>query len=304
MKVLVTGGAGFIGRSISKYFSKEGYEVHGCGRGELSEKQQLETGFSSWHGGTVSPELLRQLNFLPDAVIHCAGGGSVDKSLENPGPDYSNSVESTKFILEYVRCYAPRAKFIFPSSAAVFGSFRNEPIAVSIPPNPISAYGHDKLIAENVCESYRNTYGLDISIVRLFSVYGKELKKQLLWDACNKFKKGDIALFWGDGSETRDFIHIKDVLELFDLVINSNIKNYPYKMNCGSGSQYNIKNIISMLRDYYRYTGEISFNNQVRIEDPRHYLSDNTESYRYGWKPKEDLNLGLEEYVTWFKSLV
>ncbi len=304
MKLLVTGGAGFLGKKIAYYFSKKGYEVIGCGRGNLSVLEQAEIGFMQWYKGTLNKSLLTQIECIPDVVIHCAGGGSVANAAKYPQDDYYSTVESTKILLEYVREHWPIAKFIYPSSPAVYGACNSQAISISLPTAPISIYGTHKLMAENYCEFYKNIYGINIYIIRLFSVYGIGLEKQILWEACSKFRDKKKAEFWGNGNETRDFIHIKDVLELFDLVINSNIKNYPYKMNCGSGSQYKIKNIISMLRDYYHYTGEISFNNQVRIEDPRHYLSDNTESYRYGWKPKEDLNLGLEGYVTWFKSIV
>ena len=303
MKILVTGGAGFLGKNIAKYFSSHGHEVHGCGRGQLTESQKDEIGFSSWLSGSLNKHLLDQLHFLPDIVIHCAGGGSVDRSLVDPRSDYVDTVESTQIVLEYLRLQAPLAKFIYPSSPAVVGSFSNQPIAISTHPSPISAYGHDKLIAESICETYRHNYRMDIYIIRLFSVYGVGLKKQLLWDACNKFKKENPVQFWGDGNETRDFIHIEEVARLLYLVANnSNDKHLPYKMNCGSGQTHTVRDVIGLLKRHFENTPNVTFNNYIRPGHPRHYWSDNSQAYEYGWKPKSNLESGLIEYANWFKT--
>ena len=236
-------------------------------------------------------------------MIHCAGGGSVDRSIEDPRTDYVNTVKSTQIVLEFFRLRAPFAKFIYPSSPAVVGSFANQPIPVLMPTAPISAYGHDKLMAENLCETYRHNYGMDITIIRLFSVYGAGLKKQLLWDACNKLKTENPAQFWGDGNETRDYIHITDVAKLFYLVCINKKKNLPHKMNCGSGISYTVKDFIGLLKQSIENSPEFIFSNLIRKGHPRHYWADIGEAHQYSWKPEINLEAGILEYANWYKSL-
>lgn len=302
-KILVTGGAGFLGRNIATHLSKKGHEVIGCGRGQLSSQQLSAIGYSAWYSGPLSYDLLDKTNFTPDAVIHCAGGGSVEKSIKNPRNDYLDTVQTAELVLEYIRAQYPLTKFIFPSSPAVIGHSQFQPMPISLPTNPISPYGHDRLITENICETYRHNYGLDISIIRLFSVYGEGLQKQLLWDACKKFMNEGAAEFWGYGNETRDFIHIDDVVELFNLVSTCDDQTLPYKMNCGSGKAIAISDVLDILKEHFQSSAEIVFNNKTREGDPQDYLSNNSEAKEYGWRPLVKLDSGLRNYVHWFKSL-
>ena len=303
MRILITGGAGFLGRNLANYFSNRGHQVYGCGRGELTEMQQSVMGFTGWCGGSISPDLLNKINFEPDIVIHCAGNGLVDASLQNPRDDYLNSVQSTEIVLEHIRRYFPHVKFIFPSSPAVVGSVSNHPISILKMPFPLSTYGHGKLIVENICENYIHNYNIDIVIIRLFSLYGIGLKKQLLWDACNKFSRGGTAEFWGDGNETRDFVNIEDVAELFYLVANNKSKLLPKKMNCGSGKAYKVRDILVTLQKDFQDAGDLAFSNKIHKGHPRHYWSDNFESNQFGWHPKVKIEEALHSYSDWFKSL-
>src|SRR6185312_5873943 len=113
----------------------------------------------------------------------------------------------------FLRCYCPQATLVVPSSAAVYGAVRQIPINESGPRNPISPYGVHKKIAEDLCYSYARHFGARIALVRFFSVYGAGLRKQLLWDACNKLVVGD-GRFGGHGNEVRDWLHIEDAARL------------------------------------------------------------------------------------------
>lgn len=300
-KILVTGGAGFLGRNIASHLSKKGHQVIGCGRGQLNSQQLAEIGYSAWYSGSLSSGLLKKINFEPDVIIHCAGRGSVENSIKSSGDDYLDAVQVTELILEYMRTRCPRAKFIFPSSPAVIGSTPNRPISVFMSTNPVSIYGYEKLLAERLCELYRHNFKMDITIIRLFSVYGIGLRKQLIWDACTKFTEDDKAEFWGNGNETRDFININDVVELFHLILNNNENLLPHKINCGSGCAYKVSDILNTLKNYFEYKGDIIFNNKIHEGHPRHYWSNNAEAYEYGWNCKVPLAQGLRDYINWYK---
>ncbi len=302
--VLITGARGFIGRSLAKYFSANNYRVIGIGRGLWDDEKQDQYGICKWISSDVSVNAIREFcdDETLDLVIHCAGGGSVAKSANNLDADYSDTVGGTYSILEYLRIYNPGTHFIYPSSPAALGCCPDEPIKISTFASPSSAYGRHKLLAETLCELYRKHYRLNVSIIRLFSVYGAGLRKQLLWDACVKFNQEGVAEFWGDGNETRDFIHIDDVAKLFYMVAMQENRKMPHLMNCGSGVRYTIKDVLNFLRSHFEFKGDIKFNGKSRIGDPRHYWSDNAESKAFGWNPQKLLTDGLAEYALWHKG--
>jgi len=227
----------------------------------------------------------------------------VTKSLLDFNKDYDDTVKGTELVLEFIKNKCPRARLIYPSSPAINGSCLNEPISVGAPVNPVSPYGDNKLRAEILCEFYKEKYLLDVFIIRLFSVYGPGLKKQLLWDACEKFKMKNPE-FWGNGKETRDFVHIDDVSNLFLLVASSKNMMLPHKMNCGGGEPTEIFYILDFIKNMFDSELKLAFNGITRLGDPRYYWSDNTEAYQYGWQPKTNFNLGMQQYVAWYKKWV
>ena len=112
-----------------------------------------------------------------------------------------------------MRLYAKDSQLVIPSSAAVYGQKNEKSISVHDVLNPVSPYGNHKRICETLSKFYSNYYKLRISIIRLFSLYGPGLKKQLLWDACNKIYSGD-QIYSGTGLEKRDWIYIEDAINL------------------------------------------------------------------------------------------
>ena len=215
MNILITGAFGFLGSNIAKLFIARGHSVFGCGRTLLSKTDLSSIGFSKWIVGEIANGVLDEVSFLPDIVIHCAGGASVAKSMHNPYKDFQDTVVGASILFEHIRVNYPHARVIYPSSAAVYGANHNSPIPIGAPTNPKSPYGFNKLIAEGICNNYFVNYGIKSTIVRLFSVYGCGLRKQILWDASNRFSSNNNDPFWGSGNEVRDFVHVDDVSELF-----------------------------------------------------------------------------------------
>lgn len=191
--VLVTGAAGFLGGHVVRHFAAAGYRVMGRGHGHIAKSASAELGLSDWREDDVTLSTLAGLNATPDVVVHCAGGASISHSVGHPEDDYRRTVGTTREVLDYVRLHAPAARVVLPSSAAVYGEVAHLPIGEETPLAPISPSGHHKKLAEELCRSYAQDYGLRIGIVRLFSVYGPDLRKQLRWDACEKLRKADIS---------------------------------------------------------------------------------------------------------------
>ncbi len=166
--VVVTGAYGFLGRHVARLFSRCGYTVLGMGHGEWSREEWQQWGLSGWLCADVTLETLEQHAVVPSVIVHCAGGGSVSFSIEDPIADFERTVVSTAHVLEYVRKAAPSCRVVYPSSASVYGTVEELPIREDCRTAPISQYGVHKLMAELMVASYARQFGTSATIVRLF----------------------------------------------------------------------------------------------------------------------------------------
>ncbi|MDD2974742.1 MAG: NAD(P)-dependent oxidoreductase [Aliarcobacter cryaerophilus] len=298
-KILITGAKGFLGSNVSTHFKNLGYETYGIGHGGLSVEESKEIGLDYWKKDDISIKSILEFEQIFDVIVHCGGSGSVGFSVEHPYDDFKKTVDGTLEVLEYMRVHNPNAKLIYPSSPAVQGECEDAPIKEEYIGKPASPYGYHKKIAEDLCQSYSEKFGLKISIVRLFSVYGNGLKKQLLWDACKKIQNSkEEVTFWGTGEETRDFIHISDVLSLFDKVLE---KNSSFMIiNGGTGVRYPINQIVELIRSYLKKDIKIKFNNQVNIGNPQYYWADIKKIKKINFHNFVKFEDGLNCYVKWF----
>lgn len=300
-KVLITGAKGFLGRNIANHFYKMGYETYGIGHGDLFVDECKAIGLKYWIKSELTIDALKELNQNFELIVHCGGSGSVGFSIESPYKDFKKTVDGTLEVLEYMRLYNPYAQFIYPSSPAVQGEHPDKPIKEDFIGKPASPYGYHKKIAEDLCRSYSEKYGLTIKIIRLFSVYGNGLQKQLLWDACQKLMQAHIDVeFWGTGAETRDFIHIDDVLSLMDAVIA--IDECFTIVNGGSGEKHTISGVIELIKKMLPSVSNITFNNQTNIGNPIYYWADTTKLNRLNWSPNISFENGVKNYIKWVKN--
>lgn len=178
---LVTGGFGFIGRNIALQASSLGASVIGLGNGLWTKEESSSWGFKDWKTCEITLSNLILYGGKPDVIIHCASGSSVSYSIKQPYVDFERSVNSLLNVLEFIRLHSPNTRLVLTSSASVYGISTNFPITIYEALKPLSAYGVYKKIAEELCIMYSNEFKIKSSIVRLFSVYGSGLKKQLLW---------------------------------------------------------------------------------------------------------------------------
>lgn len=300
-KILITGAKGFIGSSLSKHFKNLGYETYGLGHGGFSIEESQSIGVDYWETNDITVKSILGFNKTFDVIIHCGGSGSVGFSVSNPYEDFKKTVDGTLEILEYIRVHNPKAHLIYPSSPAVQGEHPDMPIREDYVGKPTSPYGYHKKIAEDLCQSYSEKFDLKISIIRLFSVYGNGLKKQLLWDASQKIIHcNQRAEFWGTGEETRDFIHISDVVKLIEKILLINDRFII--LNGGSGIRYTIAHIIHKIKNNLGSESEISFNNRLNIGNPNYYWADIKKSAHLDWSPKISLDNGIKEYIQWIKQ--
>ena len=301
-QVLITGAYGFLGRYTAKAFHEAGYVVNGIGHGKWHEYEYKQWGIQNWYESTITFEALTNLNKLFDIIVHCGGSGSF--SYQNPFEDFQKSVQSTLALLEYIRLQGRSCHFIYPSSPAVQGDLGDISIKEDAPSNPVSPYGFHKKAAEELCFSYSKNFGLKITIIRFFSIYGVGLQKQLLWDACIKIKNtSNEIMLYGTGQETRDWLYVKDASSLI-ITVTENENDDINIINGGTGIKTTVSDTMKILIRFYKKEIRVKFNYIVKPGDPRFYHADISKSKLLGWEPKIKLNEGIEMYVKYFKEII
>ena len=303
----ITGAKGFIGRQLAKQLHSNGVEVAGIGHGVWRADDASSWGVTNWINGDIVSsnfDRLVSLTGTPDAIYHLAGGSSVGPSIETPAEDFSRTVESSMQLLEWVRNHSKQSKLVFASSAAIYGASHKNPIKESDEIVPFSPYGYHKRITELLFESYSRNYGLHTAVVRLFSVYGPELKKQLLWDLCNRFKETPDAMeLFGSGDETRDWLHVSDAVD-FLIHAASLAEAQGFVVNGGCGIATSVKDVVYCVRDAWDLDTNIEFNGKQREGDPHYLVADASYGKSLDFLPGHDWSTGIKEYVNWYRSLI
>lgn len=294
-RVLITGATGFVGQYVAREYANQGWYVIGVGSGELTEYGLY--GLSECYRCKITVDALIKYAVKVDIIIHCAGGGLVANSYAEPYQNFIKNVDTTAQILEFIRLHSPKTKFFYPSSAAVYGEVNKFPIAEDAPLNPISPYGFHKKMAESLCELYAEKFEVSVVIVRLFSIYGNGLRKQLLWDACQKFKQSD-NIFFGTGNEFRDWLHVEDVAKLFLTLSLKPIKSFMV-LNAGSGVGVSIKDVLIHINDLLALDLKPQFSSLRKIGDPKGYIADTTKVNSLNWSPTINWQEGVADYVKW-----
>ncbi len=299
----VSGAAGFIGRHVCKRLEAEGWQVAGIGYGDWLPAEQRAWGLHAWRDEGVSVEALESLarsEGEPELLIHCAGGSSVPFSLAHPREDFGQTVVTIADALEFARRREGGMAFVYPSSAAVYGRVEGRPITEATPLHPVSPYGLHKRMAEELCQSCAASGKVPVAIVRLFSVYGAGLRKQLLWDACTKAAAGAFA-FSGTGVEIRDWIHVSDAAALLVLAAAKAAPDCPV-VNGGTGEGTSIREVLERLGGWWTPAQIPVFSGAQRQGDPDCYIADVSAVRSWGYRPQADLDAGLQDYIRWFRT--
>jgi UDP-glucose 4-epimerase len=307
MTVWITGANGFIGRHLIRELADDGEIVHGVGHGAFAEADRHRLGLKAWVNGEIDAANLNALaaaHGTPSKIFHLAGGSSVGLSIGLPLEDFSRTVTSTARLLEWLRNAAPECLLIIASSAAVYGADHTGPIPEDATLAPMSPYGHHKLMMEQLCKSYGSSFGVRSMVVRLFSVYGPNLRKQLLWDACSRLSQGGPTLaLGGTGDEIRDWTDVRDVVRLLATLSGlPPVDEHCRVVNGGSGRATRVADIADMLVQNFGSTSAVSFSGLARPGDPKSLLADDSALRRIGFDWRIPVERGIADYVTWFKG--
>lgn len=299
MKILILGSQGFIGSHLVNYFSKKKCTIIGCDLIEYAANQY------EYHKLSVLSSdfenLFEQKSF--DVCINASGSGNVGYSFQHPFNDFEANTIVVAKLLDVIRKHQADCKYVHISSAAVYGNPFILPINENAPLHPLSPYGWNKLLSEQIGKEYSELFELKFVILRPFSVYGLGLRKQLLWDICQKFNNQDEINLFGTGNESRDFIHIRDLLKIIDLIIDKSLFEGEI-YNVANGVEIYIHEITALCQQEFKSNKKISFTGEKKVGDPLKWLADISKITELGYSPSVKIEEGISEYINWYKHFV
>lgn len=298
MNILIIGSEGFIGSHCVRYFLAKDYNVYGCDIHDVASANYRYHQVSRMF--PLYSEILDKEKF--DFCLNAAGNGSVPVSVNEPYRDFEANVADTFRILDTLRTFSPKCKYINISSAAVYGNPSVLPVKENSAIQPVSPYGFHKYLAERLCAEFFALYRLPTCSVRPFSVYGPGLKKQIVWDLFHKVKeeKEQIILF-GTGEETRDFIFIDDMLIALETIMKkADFVSEVY--NLAGGSSITIKELAKLVINTIGTNREVMFSGEVRKGDPCYWQADVSKIKQLGFHQTIPLEKGIPITVEWLKN--
>ena len=298
-KILVLGSEGFIGNRAAARFAAGGHEVCGVDLVDGPPEGAYPYLRSDPEGQSLAGIVAAQ---RPDILLMAAGRASVPQSMQDPWGDFQGSPMLLFRTLEALRLAAPECRVVFLSSAAVYGNAVTLPIKEDHPQNPISPYGYHKLICEKVLQEYHQVFGLPVCTLRIFSAYGEGLRRQVLWDICQKAQQAKEVRLLGTGRETRDFVHVDDIAQAMEKVA-AGAAFTAEAYNLASGRGIAIADLARMLLERLDLGNELVFSEQSRSGDPLRWQADISRLEGLGFRTAMELEQSLTRYAAWVRAL-
>ena len=311
-KIVITGGAGFIGSHIAESCVKEGYEVvivdnlDNYYSPEFKKKNigcVLKNGNATFiHGDITDLDSLRTvIDKDVEYVFHEAAQAGVRISVENPFKPNNVNVLGTLNVLQ-ASLEADVERVINASSSSVYGKVEYLPFDERHSTQPVSPYGVSKLAAEHYCRVFYEVYGLPTVSLRYFTVYGPRMRPDLAISIfTEKMLNNEPITIFGDGDQTRDFTYTDDIIKVNMKLLDTN-KADGKVMNIGSGNRISINDLEKNLKEIIGSSSEIRYA-EVQKGDAKHTLADVGLAERLvGYEPSVDIEEGLKRFVEWCKE--
>lgn len=313
-KVLITGGAGFLGSSLACSLVARGAHVtildamlplYG---GNLFNLNSIWEKIEFVDGDIRNQELLSKVIPGKDIIYNFAAQVSYIDSKDQPFLDLDINGKGHLNVVEAVRQYAPRARIMFSSSRMVYGKILTTPVAESHPTDPLSLYGIHKLLGEKYYQYYTHTFGLDTVSIRIPNPYGpgqqmKHSKYSIVgWFVRQAMEGKEITVF-GDGSQERDYLYVDDIVDAFIELTIHGVSGEVY--NIGTQERVTFGGMVDAV------LAEVGSGSRVNIPWPESYEKNETGNYVAdtskiekitSWKPSVSLKEGIKKMVAYYKE--
>ncbi|MBL4680833.1 MAG: SDR family oxidoreductase [Pseudomonadales bacterium] len=305
MKILVTGGAGFIGSNLAMQLLHDGHEVTLLDNLSSGYRANLDAlpDARFIEGDIRDEDILDVVTQGVEVVFHSAASVGNKRSIDNPILDAEINVLGTVKVLEAARKAGVR-KIVSASSAGIFGELKTLPINEDHPIDPDTPYAATKLCSEKECLAYSRLYDIEAVCLRYFNVYGANQRFDAYGNVIPIFAftmlKNQAITIFGDGEQTRDFVEVRDVVQ-------ANIKAALSKgvsgaFNIASGTRITINSLVELLSDASGICPKVLYGPN-RPGDVLHSLADiNSAANAFGYKPEVSLKRGTRDFMDWAKT--
>ena len=307
MKILITGGSGFQGSHLAESLAKKGHKVTVINTFS-EEKLKNMTNFGDdirvVFGSVTDPVLVEKTVLGHDVVFHLAANINVDHSLRDPRSFLEVNVMGTFNILEAVR--QSGARLIHASTCEVYGDGHDlkeeELLDETSEMRPNSPYAASKAGADRLCHLYYKSYGVDVTIVRPFNIFGERQKSgtfgALIPILVRKAMAGEQLTVFGDGSATRDYLYVADLVSAYELVMETEGLSGK-AINFASGTNTSVKDIANYIAK--KFAGEVK-HGPARPGEVTRFPADITLAKSIGFETKVDIWEGIDRYIDWAKK--
>jgi UDP-glucose 4-epimerase len=318
--LLITGGAGFIGVNLVRYFLKQKkYKISvldnlSSGNYQLLEHIAQSSGIAVEDSFSHSPEILwfrkgdirdravvDDVTAKQDFIVHLAAQAGVIPSIKNPGEDADINIIGTLNLLESAVKHNI-GKFILASSAAPLGE-QEPPLDETKVPRPLSPYGAGKLAAEAYCSAFHGSFGLHAVVLRFSNVYGPHSyhKGSVIAHFIKRILAGEPLIIYGDGEQTRDFLYVEDIARIIEKILEDKSgKTAGEVFQLGTGTETSINDLVTILNRLAPTPVETRYEAERKGEIRRNYASTQKLFHRLGIKAETGLETGITKTWQWF----
>jgi UDP-glucose 4-epimerase len=309
MKILITGGMGFVGSHLTEELLKNKHEIIVVTKSQKKRnnlkkivKQVILEQIDITNFGKIEKCLKKH---KPDVIIHLAGETSHSKSFENPLKDIDSNAKSTLFLLEKIREMKLECKFILGSTFIVVGKPKKLPVNENSSCNPTTIYGVNRLTSEQYCKIYHEVYGMDTISFRITNSFGPREqiipKKNAVNFLIYQAFKGEKITIFNDGEFFRDLIYISDVVSAIKIIMKKGKSGELYWIS--SNKKIWFKNLGKILKKItnskVKFVATPKYTKKV---DVGNFIVDNTKLRSLGWKQKIPLEEGIKNTIKFFKD--
>jgi nucleoside-diphosphate-sugar epimerase len=303
-RVVVTGAAGFVGSNLAKHLLDRGCSVVGIDNLSAGTLENVDERIEFHHVDIREPEIYPLLHGV-DAVFHLAAKSSLTDCLDHPLEAASVNTLGTLNLLEAAR-QAKVGKFIYADTGAEYEGISEFPTKED-KIRPIGVYAASKHGGAAFCESYRELYGMNLTIVRYFNVYGpaqdwRRVVPPVMSAFIIRMLRGERPIIYGTGEKRRDFIYVDDVNGLH-LLLLEDLRSNGRVFNVGSGVNYSINDIYRLVEELLRTGLEPIYKPDLPGE-AQVTLADITAARELGWEPKVDIHEGLRRSIQYIRERV
>lgn len=306
MKCLVLGGAGFIGSHLAQGLLAEGHGLRIFDRPNLVLPPELRSDprIEWFEGDFLNQDDLARVVPGSDVIFHLVSATLPKSSNDNPVYDVESNLVGTLRLLEIARMNGVRRVVFASSGGTVYGLPRSLPVSESHPTEPLVSYGITKLAIEKYLHMYRELYGIDYCVLRLANPFGERQRVSAAQGAVAVFLHralhGETIHIWGDGSVTRDYIYIKDVVGAFIKAMSPIGEQRVF--NIGSGRGLSLNDILSAIEKLLGRPVTRSYEHGRKFDVPVNVLDISRAREHLGWEPAVSFHDGLMNTLAWMQQ--